>query len=164
MLTDAQIDELEHFIFNSTTQDLPVVLGKALPLLFAELRVVRATLDSKVATFLGEVESHDTGREEGSPPLCQGGEEPARGNEGDEGPTGAGEGEDAPDKVRRGKDGEASVCVAGGDQKTDGGNTKKLDTKASRKAVDRTKRKQPRKARKVSKPDDSVNDDLPELT
>lgn len=52
MLSDEQVDELERVIFGSTIDDLPMILGKALPLLFAELRIVRATLDSKVSRFL----------------------------------------------------------------------------------------------------------------
>ena len=47
MLTNEQVDELEAVIFGASMENLPLVLGKAIPLLFAELRVVRATLDSK---------------------------------------------------------------------------------------------------------------------
>lgn len=162
MLSDSQIDELEHFIFNSTTQDLPVVLGKALPLLFAELRVVRATLDSKVSAFLGEVE-HDSVREESSTPLCGGGAKPAAGDGVDERRDGESEGSRSADEVHRHEAGKEDVCVEGADQGDDRGDTEKLDAPAGRKTVDRPARKQPRKTRKGSKQDDPV-DDLPELT
>lgn len=65
MLSDEQVDELERVIFGSTIDDLPMILGKALPLLFAELRIVRATLDSKVSRFL-EVPSNVTNRDAGT--------------------------------------------------------------------------------------------------
>lgn len=53
MLDDRQIDELENLIVFSTMDQLPLVLSRAIPILFAELRLVRATLDSKVNDFLG---------------------------------------------------------------------------------------------------------------
>ena len=53
MLEDKQIDELERLIVFSELKDLPMILSRAIPLLFSELRLVKATLDSKVSTFLG---------------------------------------------------------------------------------------------------------------
>jgi len=55
MLSDAQINELESLIVFSTMDNLPLVLSRAIPLLFSELRLVRATLDSKVGDFLGGI-------------------------------------------------------------------------------------------------------------
>ena len=164
MLTDEQIDELEHFIFNSTTQDLPVVLGKALPLLFAELRVVRATLDSKVSNFLGEVEvGHDRAREGGGSPLSGGRKDPA-GSDGDhESADGAGGIAASAHELHRDEDGGEGVCITREDKGVDSGDTEVLDAPASRKKVGGTARKQPRKKGRSSKPTAPL-EDLPDLT
>lgn len=63
MLDDRQIDELERLIVFSELRDLPMILSRAIPLLFSELRLVKATLDSKVNNFLGGLDavSHGTG-------------------------------------------------------------------------------------------------------
>ena len=55
MLSNSQVDELERLIVFSTMDNLPLVLSRAIPLLFSELRLVRATLDSKVGDFLGGI-------------------------------------------------------------------------------------------------------------
>jgi len=62
MLDDRQIDELERLIVFSELKDLPMILSRAVPLLFSELRLVKATLDSKVNNFLGglDAQSHST--------------------------------------------------------------------------------------------------------
>lgn len=62
MLDDKQIDELERLIVFSELKDLPMILSRAVPLLFSELRLVKATLDSKVSNFLGGLDavSHST--------------------------------------------------------------------------------------------------------
>ena len=59
MLDDRQIDQLEQLIVFSTMDELPLVLSRAIPVLFAELRLVKATLDSKVNSFLEGIESND---------------------------------------------------------------------------------------------------------
>ena len=63
MLTNDQVNELENLIVFSTMDNLPLVLSRAVPLLFSELRLVRATLDSKVGDFLGGITSADVERE-----------------------------------------------------------------------------------------------------
>ena len=65
MLSNEQVDELEAVIFGANMENLPLVLGKAIPLLFAELRVVRATLDSKVNHFLGDMPDDKEGTTDG---------------------------------------------------------------------------------------------------
>ena len=67
MLDDRQIDELERLIVFSELKDLPMILSRAIPLLFSELRLVKATLDSKVSNFLGGLDavSHGTVATEG---------------------------------------------------------------------------------------------------
>jgi len=68
MLDDKQIDELERLIVFSELKDLPMILSRAVPLLFSELRLVKATLDSKVSNFLGGLDavSHATQRDSGA--------------------------------------------------------------------------------------------------
>jgi len=64
MLSDEQVNELERLIVFSTMDNLPLVLSRAIPLLFSELRLVRATLDSKVGDFLGGINHADNQRGE----------------------------------------------------------------------------------------------------
>jgi len=64
MLSNSQVDELERLIVFSTMDNLPLVLSRAIPLLFSELRLVRATLDSKVGDFLGGIGNADDERTE----------------------------------------------------------------------------------------------------
>lgn len=59
MLSDEQIDSLERLIVFSTMDQLPLVLSRAIPVLFSELRLVKATLDSKVNHFLEGIQSDD---------------------------------------------------------------------------------------------------------
>jgi hypothetical protein len=61
------VDELERLIIYSTMDNLPLVLSRAIPLLFAELRTVRATLDARVNSFL-EGFTDDSGAEGGDSP------------------------------------------------------------------------------------------------
>ena len=63
MLEDKQIDELERLIVFSELKDLPMILSRAVPLLFSELRLVKATLDSKVNHFLGGLDAVAHGTE-----------------------------------------------------------------------------------------------------
>jgi hypothetical protein len=64
MLSDKQVNELENLIVFSTMDNLPLILSRAIPLLFSELRLVRATLDSKVGDFLGGIGNADDERAE----------------------------------------------------------------------------------------------------
>ena len=59
MLSDNQIDELERLIVFSTMDQLPLILSRAIPVLFSELRLVKATLDSKVNHFLEGIGTDD---------------------------------------------------------------------------------------------------------
>jgi hypothetical protein len=51
MLTDEQVDELENYIVRSTTDQLPSLLMRAIPLLFSELRLARAALNDQTNAF-----------------------------------------------------------------------------------------------------------------
>ena len=53
MLSDEQVNELENLIVYSELNQLPLILSRAIPILFSELRVVRAALDEKTSRFLG---------------------------------------------------------------------------------------------------------------
>lgn len=55
MLTDEQVDEIENLIYFAEPDQIMEVLSKLLPVLFAELRITRGTLDSKVNSFLNGV-------------------------------------------------------------------------------------------------------------
>ena len=55
MLSDEQIDEMERLIYFSEPDQVMEVLSKLIPVLFAELRITRGTLSSKVNQFLGDV-------------------------------------------------------------------------------------------------------------
>ena len=55
MLTNEQIDQMEQMIYFAEPDEVMEVLSKLIPVLFAELRITRGTLDSKVSQFLGEV-------------------------------------------------------------------------------------------------------------
>ena len=55
MLSNEEIDKLENLIVFSELNRLPLILSRAIPALFAELRVVRAALDEKTASFLGDL-------------------------------------------------------------------------------------------------------------
>lgn len=59
MLSDEQIDSLEKLIVFSTMDQLPLILSRAIPVLFSELRLVKATLDSKVNNFLEGIGTDD---------------------------------------------------------------------------------------------------------
>jgi hypothetical protein len=117
MLDDRQIDELERLIVFSELKDLPMVLSRAIPLLFSELRLVKATLDSKVSNFLGgfdAVTQRTEGVKDQDQEGVQGGEDdpadmaghkagssvvhPSDGGRSDERP-----GSGLPDKPRRGR-------------------------------------------------------------
>ena len=56
MLSNSEVDELERLIVYSDLQRLPMILSKAIPILFSELRLTRAALDGKAMAFLGAFE------------------------------------------------------------------------------------------------------------
>ena len=53
MLNDEQVDALERAVYGSTMDNLPMVLGKVLPMVFSEWRLTRAALDEKASRFFG---------------------------------------------------------------------------------------------------------------
>ena len=66
MLSDAQIDEMENLIYFSEPDEVMEVLSKLIPVLFAELRITRGTLDSKVNLFLNGVSDAGNSTNEGA--------------------------------------------------------------------------------------------------
>lgn len=162
MLSNEQVDELEAVIFGANMETLPLVLGKAIPLLFAELRVVRATMESKVNDFLGEIPDDKEGNADGrSNQDVRGGTqdaEPSAGTvRGVDKPTGTATNtkEIRPAKARK-----QSPRRSGGNKKSDRKNQKKLDTSTGKQAVDSKQGKQSARTRKSSKQDASVVPDL----
>lgn len=66
MLSMADIERLENYLFSAKLEDVPNVFGRVLPLIFAELRVMAIALDTQAQEFLGHHEiaqarPHDTG-------------------------------------------------------------------------------------------------------
>ena len=162
MLSDEQINELEAVIFGANMENLPLVLGKAIPLLFAELRVVRATLDSKVNTFLGEMPDDKEGTTDGgSDQAVRGGTldseqsaSPLRGVDKPEGtPTDT-------KKVRKPTARTQGSRRSRANKKGDSKDKKKLDASTSKQKVDSKQGKQQARSRKSSKQDASVMPDL----
>lgn len=166
MLTDQQVDELENVIFSSSIDDLPMVLGKALPLLFAELRIVRATLDSKVSTFLeGKSVSVPEATSRGSSsPVHRETPEPEAGDRGIEGEDGA-EGSDGSDQALRRRT-NGVTGNTGGSSGGEGEDQAGVATGSSTEKVDRKEKPKPaRRRRSRSKQVDAVLDeDVPDLT
>lgn len=163
MLSDEQVDELERVIFGSTIDDLPMILGKALPLLFAELRIVRATLDSKVSRFL-EVPNvtRDAGTG-GSGQLVPVGNEPEGGVAGDAGKASVSKQAEAASThvgVRQQEEAGGSADT-GGVKAEDTGGEKSVATRGRKPKVGGT-RKQKRDNSRASVSDD-LADDLPSL-
>lgn len=66
MLSEQEIDQLEAVIANSTLQQLPMLLMKAIPLLFSELRVARAALESHSNDLLRELTSEFAKQDSGA--------------------------------------------------------------------------------------------------
>lgn len=66
MLSDEQIDEMENLIYFSEPDEVMEVLGKLIPVLFAELRITRGTLNSKVDSFLNGVSDARDSANEGA--------------------------------------------------------------------------------------------------
>lgn len=108
MLSDEQVDQLEQLIIYSTMDNLPLVLSRAIPLLFAELRTVRAALDQKANSFLEGV-------------LNEQAAEQAVGTSDGEGPSGLHERDvdQRPDEEASFPDKQAGPAVPGGDSATE---------------------------------------------
>ena len=162
MLTNEQVDELEAVIFGANMENLPLVLGKAIPLLFAELRVVRATLDSKVNNFLGDMPDDQEGKTDGRSDqnVCGGTQDaepsasPVRGVDKSKGVAANAE------AVRRPKARKQSPRKPRRNKKADSKDQKKLDSSTGKSKVDRQQRKQSARSGASSEQDASVMPDL----
>jgi len=164
MLTDEQVDELERVIFGSTIDDLPMILGKALPLLFAELRVVRATLDSKVASFLGEVEDGQPKRTAGGmrQNVSGGGFKPEQSDGANVRQADKSGDKGTPKRVRRRKNQPEVEDNTGGDRGSEAGDQGQLERVTGGEGVDGKKKRQPKRARAGRKQDDAL--EVPDLS
>ena len=162
MLTNDQVDELEAVIFGANMENLPLVLGKAIPLLFAELRVVRATLDSKVNSFLGDLPDDEEGTTDGGSDQALRGrtldsEQSARPLRGVDKPEGVAT--DA-EEVRKPKARKQGTRRPRRNKKTDSKNKKELDASTGKPPVDSKQRTQSPRSGKRSEQNDSVIPDL----
>lgn len=59
MLSQSDIDQLEGYLCKASLNDLPNVLMKVLPLLFAELRTMQRALDNQAEDFFRGIPGHD---------------------------------------------------------------------------------------------------------
>ena len=66
MLSKADIDQLEGYLCRATLNELPNVLMKVLPLLFAELRTMQSALDAQAENFFDGLLPRDDGRGRGA--------------------------------------------------------------------------------------------------
>ena len=60
MLSDQQINELEWLLLSCPPEQLDQVVSKVTPILFAELRIQRGILGSRINSFLGEFDATNT--------------------------------------------------------------------------------------------------------
>lgn len=59
MLSQSDIDQLEGYLCKASLNDLPNVLMKVLPLIFAELRTMQRALDTQAEDFFSGIQRHD---------------------------------------------------------------------------------------------------------
>ena len=178
MLTDEQVDEIENLIYFAEPDQIMEVLSKLLPVLFAELRITRGTLDSKVNSFLNGVNDARDSANEGTNDAPKDGETAPNGgklihdqphehqadNQGSqpqpELPASVSDPAttDKPKKTRR------RVSKPRRNSSKKARDTGCVDTRASKAKVGRDTSSKPKTAsRKSSKPDVGI-DDLPDLT
>lgn len=163
MLTNEQIDQMEQMIYFAEPDEVMEVLSKLIPVLFAELRITRGTLDSKVSQFLGDVnEQHHAPENAGDAPADT---EPVRqqqdvdpGDKQSVQPQPDSKGGDgnpqAPDRRKKNK---GRPAAKGGTRKKKGSNKKVMDTRTGQAEIRRAGegiKKKP--AGKRSKPDVAV--------
>ena len=178
MLTDEQIDEMENLIYFSEPDQVMEVLSKLLPVLFAELRITRGTLDSKVNSFLNGVSDARVSTNKGTNDAPENAATASNGgkliheqpheyqadNQGSESqpelPASVSDPAttDKPKKTRR------RVSKPRRNSSKKARDTGCVDTRAGKAKVDRDTSSKPKTAaRKSSKPDVGI-DDLPDLT
>ena len=167
MLSDAQIDEMERLIYFSKPDEVMEVLSKLIPVLFAELRITRGTLNSKVNSFLGEINNAPTDegtQGDSSEPVP---EQPSYDTEDTEVSESQsideGSPRDTPATGRR-KKGKAVQDKSGGNTRKKGRNKRKLDTRTGQAEIRRKPKDKPKDAvREPVQPDVGVEEQLPEL-
>ena len=163
MLSNEQIDQMEQMIYFAEPDEVMEVLSKLIPVLFAELRITRGTLDSKVSQFLGEVnEQHPTPENAGDAPADK---EPVREQQdvdtGDKqslqsqpDSKGSDGGTKAPDRPKKNK---GRPAAKGGTRKKKGSNKNFMDTRTGKAEIRRAGEGVKKKStRKRSKPDVAV--------
>ena len=178
MLTDQQVDEIENLIYFAEPDQIMEVLSKLLPVLFAELRITRGTLDSKVNSFLNGVNDARDSANEGTndapkdgttapnsgEPVPQQPHEHQADNKGSESqpelPASVSDSSTArkPKKTRR------RVSRTRRDSSKEAGDTGCVDTRASKAKVDRNTSSKPKTASLKRGKQVVGLDDLPDLT
>jgi len=51
MISRKQLDEIENYLFDASLNDIPNVLGRVMPMLFSEMRVMMDLLDTRTEDF-----------------------------------------------------------------------------------------------------------------
>ena len=178
MLSDEQIDEMENLIYFSEPDEVMEVLGKLIPVLFAELRITRGTLNSKVDSFLNGVSDARDSANEGANDAPTDGEtaqdsrepvpQPPHDDQADhqgsesqpELPASASDPSTADKPAKKPR----RVSVTGGHRGKKKRNSGGVDTRASKAKVDRNTVSKPKAASRGRGQSDIGVDDLPDLT
>jgi hypothetical protein len=74
MLSDQEINSLEKILFGAHRNEVPLLVGKWLPVLFVELRLARSALEAKAFEFFGDVPDDPTDLSSNDPGADQAGD------------------------------------------------------------------------------------------
>ena len=172
MLTDAQIDEMEQMIYFAEPDEVMEILSKLIPVLFAELRITRGTLNSKVNQFLGEVSDGSNGdapkdeaaTQHSEEPLPQQPHEHTEDHEGNEPqPDGEASASD-PSPASGGKEKKRRVAKSRGNRAKKKSNKRTMDTRTGKAEIRRRSSRKPKDVAREPVQHDVGIDDLPDLT
>ncbi len=89
MLSQSDIDQLEGYLCRATLNELPNILMKVLPLMFAELRTMQAALDTQAEEFFSGIPRDDGRGRDAFGRVGDGGAGLPRGSEADARPAAA---------------------------------------------------------------------------
>lgn len=172
MLSDEQLDQMEQMIYFAEPDEVMEVLSKLIPVLFAELRITRGTLNSKVNQFLGDVSDGSNGDAPANEAATQHSEEPlpeqshehTEDHEGDEPqPDGEASAGDPPAASGR-KEKKRRVAKSKGNRATKKPNKRLVDTRTGKAEIRRRSSRKPQDAARESVQQDVGIEELPDLT
>lgn len=172
MLSDEQLDAMEQMIYFAEPDEVMEVLSKLIPVLFAELRITRGTLNSKVNQFLGEVSDGSNGdapkdeaaSQHSEEPLPQPPHEHTEDHEGNEpqpdGKASAGD----PPTASGGKEKKRRVVKPRRDRAKEKRNQGAMDTRTGKAEIRRKSKRKSKDAAREPVQQDVGIDELPDLT